>query len=848
MKYPQVVSMPSAVSNWLDEQLEARGIDAVVYTRYILSLLHSHTVDVLYPEDDFQFPYSHSKKDVRRYNRGYLGSHRSSSDWWRHVHADAEQIKRSAAIKCLLSASEQNCEIESLVDELCEKLKEVNSETTFPHFNSSEVIAETVYESKKITPQELAEKYYAAFPPLCPQSPSESKLLSLIPKWRNVTASSSPLVTSPIKKKSTRKNLKIGNGNRSHAKESHDTMKARNQTKQRLNCLARNKNNLRNNATFNGWDLSFYPANNKKFANIKRKEDQSDMEESFDQCVEINSNIWDNEDEVNMYEDLPVDIIDLLDSPRPSDDTVEMMNIANMRDTGKRRFIPYGTSIMSSIWSTDQDVTFDNNFNSTIDASQNVANNTEFTLDFKFSAISIDNPSVNSSFDDWPPANSMVENETNALFETNKDFRHKYFSNDFHSLPGNWSVGEGRKVDEEKEIYETEKLLAFSLMKLNHNKEKSGFQEVTPRSASQPKAFNPFGKSVNTFNFKADRDFIENSDKEDLLTSERSHFKPICEKDEVRHQSKYADGATFIISNNLDKVDYKRSESGTMWLETEFGQTKKYYEYKTHGKHVFTDSVELILKFSINENDKACQTDDWESDNEVENYTKVENKMSVNEMPQSSTNNDDHLENPQHHCACPDLTTANATTTALNKDNSSACPTNLIQRPESMLSEVVWKYEEKSCEKCHGNNMAWSNNDWSSSNKGQVDSDWAENGLRSIWSGGEICQNCLVLNGSNLPRPAPNHQLREDISQDGEQLLSDLSTIQKCYMDDLPVVAERSLDILELLSSGVVPKERKRRHSLTVDHNPDTWSFASRIEEDCLMQLAALPALRAVTL
>ncbi|KAJ4439227.1 hypothetical protein ANN_07347 [Periplaneta americana] len=45
MKYPQLVSMPSAVQDWLDEQLEARGIDAVVYTRYVLSLLQRDTLD-----------------------------------------------------------------------------------------------------------------------------------------------------------------------------------------------------------------------------------------------------------------------------------------------------------------------------------------------------------------------------------------------------------------------------------------------------------------------------------------------------------------------------------------------------------------------------------------------------------------------------------------------------------------------------------------------------------------------------------------------------------------------------------------------------------------------------------
>lgn len=55
MKYPQLVSMPSAVSDWLEEQLEARGIDSVVYTRYVLSLLHRDPTDVIYPEQDLHF-------------------------------------------------------------------------------------------------------------------------------------------------------------------------------------------------------------------------------------------------------------------------------------------------------------------------------------------------------------------------------------------------------------------------------------------------------------------------------------------------------------------------------------------------------------------------------------------------------------------------------------------------------------------------------------------------------------------------------------------------------------------------------------------------------------------------
>lgn len=49
MKYPQLVQMPRDVEDWLEEQLKARGLDAVVYSRYILSLLQQENFD--YPHE-----------------------------------------------------------------------------------------------------------------------------------------------------------------------------------------------------------------------------------------------------------------------------------------------------------------------------------------------------------------------------------------------------------------------------------------------------------------------------------------------------------------------------------------------------------------------------------------------------------------------------------------------------------------------------------------------------------------------------------------------------------------------------------------------------------------------------
>ncbi|KAJ8952873.1 hypothetical protein NQ318_006489 [Aromia moschata] len=529
MKYPQLVSMPSAVSDWLEEQLEARGIDAVVYTRYILSLLHTHTVDVIYPDEDLQF--SRLKKEVRR-SSGDRKRFRRSSDWWRHAQADAEQIKRSAAVECLMSASDQNCEIESLVDELCEKLKEVGSEPNSPSTNADDTSAPAPKEpqNQKITPQELAEKYYAAFPPLCPQSPS--KLISLLPKWKPAA--------SPTKKKNVRKQ-----NNRQLVYESKlygngDAMKARNQNKSRYNYTNRNKNCRRSferSDNVNNWDLCLFNNNSvKKIDNQK----YTVTREGPDQCLENNRDAWSNdEDEMNLYEDLPVDIKELLDSPSPQQDAVEMMNIANMRDNGKRSYVPYGTNIISSIWSNDQDTNYIKRFSTSVDEADS-----DSMLDFKFSSITIDNEEKSDGT--WPPFNATAKGEAAGLFEKSPEGTSVFLD---------WkSVGEG-------ECFENERLLnhiAVSLMKLNHNKEKSCFAEIVPRAQSVSRAFNPFGRAA-MFSFGARRCLNFDREKEDLLTSERSHFKPINEKVESYTQGQYADGATFVISSSLDKVEYKRS-------------------------------------------------------------------------------------------------------------------------------------------------------------------------------------------------------------------------------------------------------------------------------------------------
>ncbi|XP_049833219.1 uncharacterized protein LOC126276266 isoform X1 [Schistocerca gregaria] len=178
MKYPQLVSMPSTVQDWLDEQLEARGIDAVVYTRYIFSLLQRDTLDL---SDDLLTLSSSKSKEVGRRGRK-RGRREEYWDVW-----DCEQLKRSAAVECLMSASDQKFGIEKLVDELCAKLKEIQSEGE--NHNHSTPSLPSVSEPQSQSPSDLVQKYYAAFPPLtrCSDSSIKPPVLSsdLSSAWGN---------------------------------------------------------------------------------------------------------------------------------------------------------------------------------------------------------------------------------------------------------------------------------------------------------------------------------------------------------------------------------------------------------------------------------------------------------------------------------------------------------------------------------------------------------------------------------------------------------------------------------------------------------------------------------------
>lgn len=751
----------------------------------------------------------------------------------------------------------QQCGIESLVDELCEKLKEINNQND--KTENSESQEETIKEVQHyLSPQDSAKRYYAAFPPLIRNTrpPSPSSYIALIPKWPG----------SP-KKRAKRQSRSSSYEDKFHCKiDSDQMMKPKSASKQRYTCFSKNKRELgycRNVAksmerseSMTDWDLYMFKSINVKttpptnnWPKLKGPLTEKDItprvlsnlkETMTSQIDSTDEERWnENEDNVNMYEDLPVDIRQLLNSPvKNMYDNVDIMNMANMRDNGKKTYLSCGFNLgANSIWSNetaieeDDDMLttkLDNNFNTVDDSNKEFAED-EQILDLSFGSITIDTAKPNYS---WSNADTNDENDKNLFYENNINFDNNAW---LQITTRRWSDGE-----------DDLELLERSLTKINHSKENSSFVEVLPRrNRGGYEVFNNSSASLKiSIHTVMQSDQNQDNVEDDLLSSEYTHFRPIHEGNTGKNKilGKYANGTTFVIPSTFEVPNYKRSDSGsTYYLDDEFGICKKYQEYKK------SNIKEFVLKFSVSLNDKACQTDHNDSDDNDNKLATDNIYTKVRCQEDDVTFNDVVADSKECTCSC------NKDNNVLNTDyslvNDFNCPVHVMIRPDSMTAEIFGKNDTK-CDHC--NNSSWD------TAVGYSSCDSIDNkSIKNIWNGGEICLACLGLNrGFKQKLSLQQFRLREDVSHDGELLLSDISNVQKNYLQELPV-SEVSCDISELIGGA---GERKRRHSAINGNNinerrratvvlpESTFSFASRLEEDLLITMTSLPTLRSVTL
>jgi len=778
MKYPQLVSMPSAVSDWLEEQLEARGIDAVVYTRYVLSLLHRDTLDLVSTDQDLH------------------------------------QIPKK-------------CGIESLVDELCEKLK---------HFESPESPPSPPRDcpSSRESPGDLARRYYAAFPPL---SSCSANLLSLIAQRKQ---------QQPRRRKDHTDDMK--------ARKRHQVIKGKKEYG-----FARSMEQWEtglNRMGDEGYSTSDTTSEIDQSESGKSKNiDETHLAKlvaKFDRRIEALWNTEEEQNQENEYHDLPVDLQELLSSPTKQ--TVEILNVANKRASDKpKAFIQCGTNITSSIWtdcseddsekSLYNSISYCNLYNEALETYP------EKILGDQFNSLSV-------------AADKLVaENETNMLFESfNKE------NNNFASLP--WEIAfpsgnfNNKKWSDDSYNFNSPlrnitRAVNDSLITLNHNKEASCFREVVPKQVLGLPSFTTLPKQEMK---PVEQELSTSKEEEDLLTSTRTHFRPIKQESvEPTHATgQYADGTTFAIRSSLEHVNYRRSESGTLYLESGFDSPKKYMEYRvkddgnkcdTDNESCYSIEKEFVLKFCVKQNEKCCQTELPEEMCQSQSPLEVPAKKRVLCDPEEFffPGDEELLSDSVDSCECScSKSRAKLATNLEPLFNASSELCTLHGNKE--LAEINWSSNWKKCDKC--------NNDWSTFwPKSELSIDTTS--LQQIWSSSEeLCRSCLGVpagSGPQAGRSLEYFKLREELSEDGEQLLSDLSCLQRVYMEQLPN-SEVSYDLNDSVCVVSASKERKRRHSssqksseapaTTVARN--SWTNASCLKGS--VSVFTPPLLRPVTL
>ncbi|XP_047574759.1 uncharacterized protein KIAA0232 homolog isoform X1 [Lutra lutra] len=143
------------VQTWLGQELEKCGIDAMIYTRYVLSLLL---------HDSYDYDLQEQENDI------FLGWERGAYKKWgkskkKCSDLTLEEMKKQAAVQCLRSASDESSGIETLVEELCSRLKDLQSKQEEKIHKKLEGSPSPEAELSP-TAKDQVEMYYEAFPPL----------------------------------------------------------------------------------------------------------------------------------------------------------------------------------------------------------------------------------------------------------------------------------------------------------------------------------------------------------------------------------------------------------------------------------------------------------------------------------------------------------------------------------------------------------------------------------------------------------------------------------------------------------------------------------------------------------
>lgn len=247
------------------------------------------------------------------------------------------------------------------------------------------------------------------------------------------------------------------------------------------------------------------------------------------------------------------------------------------------------------------------------------------------------------------------------------------------------------------------------------------------------------------------------AEEENLLTSERTHFRPI--------KQTYIDGHTFEIPSDLDEVQFERSASGTIYLEN-----VKYLEYSVGGRPadiITTTMVErekesssgsndeaFVLKFCVKQNEKSCQTDEHVSDEYTLNVSQrsygMGTGLTFEPLLPADIEMDYELDRSFGGPAATLVAMKQDTTTA----NGPPTQQHHLYKTANILDVDQWT-QRTTTMTCANNN----------------------NTPHTLWEHCTAC-NCDVV----VSMPA-SRLLKDELCADGDELMSKLKRMQNLYID-----------------------------------------------------------------
>lgn len=488
---------------WLETRLDALGIDPVAYSRFVLSLLRRPDSALSPPEEAI--------------GTGRNGGRRIRARPKAKLPTQGDREQRRAVVQCLTSAADNKCGVETLVDELCMKLRDLegggSDETKEESKNTDD---ENKANLESLTPRDKALRYYAAFPALQPAT---------------------------LKKFPQRKDRSCGNNNNN-------------------NNNSNNNNNNNNNNKLNGVNYN-NNKNNNKSRNKKTKMSitidsrRSEDKESFGFAKSM-------EREREKERELELDKLRLAQLQAKFDESLEALwdsGPGNAQDTASIWAAPTLSIPSGPLWPTDTTETI-------------------FTLSTSDNGYASDTPYQESIVDDsplipWDIDLISIEDYADECSNKNKSESNVNWSDS--AMDGSWCW----------------KGLGSNLAALGHSPQTgSCFFPVAPRKT--PIGTRKESRSNQKVNSLPEPD-------EDLLTSARTHFRPI------KDDGQWADGTTFPVNNTLERVAYRRSESGNLLYLP--GGESPYMEYRENDSPLPPVSSNLTLKFRVRQCDKCIQTE-----------------------------------------------------------------------------------------------------------------------------------------------------------------------------------------------------------------------------------------------